>query len=277
LVRSRNAARLTLLGFFALLLLALSPLPMSDRLEERGSSLITPATEAIRNAVRPLSDVVLHAGQIEELSQENADLRQQVARLESEGAALRESTGAAQASEALRAALGEGVQQVTASVIVRDPAPGRQVLVIDHGRADGVAVGQPVLGPGATLVGTVIEVQDHRSRVRLLTDGDSTVASVVQQSRTAAALAGGDSGLHLDFVAVDAQVATGDLIVSSPIGGLLPAGLLIGRVASKESRAQDLFATIEVEPLTDYSRLEHVLVMTGFQPSEQSAAGAAAR
>jgi rod shape-determining protein MreC len=267
LVRSRNVARLTLLSGLALLLLALSPLPMSGRLEERGSALITPATQRLRAAVRPLSDVVLHAGQIEELSRKNAELHQEVARLEAEAAALREAHGAAEVSDALRAAVGELEQHIAASVLVRDPAPGREVLVVDRGAAHGVRVGQPVLGTGATLAGIVIEVQERRSRVRLLTDGDSTVASVIQQSRTPGALAGGEGGLHLDFVPVDAQVAVGDLVVTSPLGGLLPETLLIGRVSARSGRAQDLFATIAVEPLTDYARLEHILIMTGFAPA----------
>jgi len=265
---------LTLLCVLGLLLLALAPLPLSGRLEERSSALLAPVTDAMRDVARPISDVVLHAGQIEELSEENAELRQQLARLESEAAALREASTAAEASEALRAAVGDAVQQVTASVIVRDPAPGRRALVIDRGRAEGLVAGQPVLGPGATLVGTLVEVQEHRARVRLLTDPDSTVASVIQQSRTPAALVGNGGGLHLDFVAVDAEVAPGDIIVSSPLGGLLPGGLLIGRVSSRNARAQDLFASIEVEPVTDYARLEHVLVMSGFVPADEPASDA---
>lgn len=269
MAHTRNAARLTLFCALGLLLLALSPLPLSGRLEERGGALVMPVTEALHDAVRPLSDVLLHAGQIEELSQENATLRQQLTRLEAEAAALRETAGAAAASEALRAAAGEE-RQVTASVLVRDPAPGRQVLVVDRGARDGVMAGQPVLGPGATLVGIVVEAQERRSRVRLLSDASSTVASVIQQSRTPAALAGGPDGLRLDFVPIGTQVAVGDLIVSSPLGGLLPAGLLIGRVAATQGREQDLFATIKVEPLTDYRRIEHVLIMTGFVPSEDA-------
>ncbi|MGE0136015.1 MAG: rod shape-determining protein MreC [Dehalococcoidia bacterium] len=278
MVRTSNAARLTALLLLGLLLLALSPLPLSDRLEERGGALLAPATTMLHEAVRPLSDVVLHAGQIDELSQENAALREQVARLEAESAALREHQGAVEASTALRAAAGEDVQQVVASVVVRDPAPGRQVIVVDRGRADGVAVGQPVLGAGATLVGTVTEVQERRARIRLLTDASSAVAAVIQQSRVAAALVGTeDAHLRLDFVSIDTEVEVGDLIVSSPLGGLLPAGLLIGRVTSRQARAQDLFATIEVEPLTDYARLEHVLIMTGFAPVPDAATDEAAR
>ncbi|HRC62232.1 MAG TPA: rod shape-determining protein MreC [Dehalococcoidia bacterium] len=272
MVRTSNAARLTAFFLLGLVLLALSPLSVSDRIEERGGALLAPATSVLHRAVRPLSDVLLHAGQIEELSQENADLQQQVARLEAEAAALREHQGAVEAATALRAAVGDEMQQVTASVVVRDPAPGREVLVVDRGRSDGVNVGQPVLGPGATLVGSVVEVQDHRARVRLLSDSSSTVAAVIQQSRVGAALAGSDDrALHLEFVSIDAQVAPGDLIVSSPLGGLLPAGLLIGRVTSRQARPQDLFATIEVEPLTDYARLEHVLIMTGFVPAPGTA------
>ena len=44
----------------------------------------------------------------------------------------------------------------------------------------------------------------------------------------------------------------------------LPGGLLIGRVTAVHSREQDLFETVEVEPLTDYARLERVLILTDF-------------
>ena len=65
-------------------------------------------------------------------------------------------------------------------------------------------------------------------------------------------------------------MAVGDLVVSSPLGGMLPEGLVIGRVASRSGRDQDLFAAITLEPLTDYSRLEHVLIMTGFVPTDDA-------
>ncbi len=59
-----------------------------------------------------------------------------------------------------------------------------------------------------------------------------------------------------------AQVHTGDLVVTSPLGGKLPPGLLIGRVGSVESRPEELFEAIRVEPYTDYNRLLQVLVLT---------------
>jgi rod shape-determining protein MreC len=270
-VRTRNAAWFTALLGLGLLLLALSPLPVSQRLEERGSTFVTPATEGLRDVVRPLSDVLLHAGQLEELSKENAELQQEVTRLEAEAAALREGRTAAEQSAALAAAVGgDGSGHVTASVLVRDHAPGRRVLVIDRGAVDGVVLGQPVLGPGATLAGIIVEVQEHHARARLLDDTDSTVAAVDQQSRTPGALAGTEDGLRLEFVPVGAAVGRGDLLISSPLGGLLPPGILIGRVTAVHSREGDLFQTIEVEPLTDYSRLEHVLVVTDFLPSEEA-------
>lgn len=273
MVDARSAAWLTAFVALAALLLALSPLTMAGDLEARSGELFGPATRALHDLARPLSDVLLNAGQIRGLSEENADLRLRVARLEAEAAALREANVTAEQAAALIATVeGQTNRYLPVSVVLRDPAPARYAVVVDRGADDGVAPGQPVLGAGATLVGTVSSVDRHRSRVRLLADSGSAVAAVVQESRVQGALAGGPDGLRLEFVPLGSPVAIGDLVLTSALGSRLPGGLLIGRVSAVYSDAQDLFETVEVEPLTDYARLEQLLILTDFLPGSDSPA-----
>ncbi|HJM89474.1 MAG TPA: rod shape-determining protein MreC [Dehalococcoidia bacterium] len=263
MVDARNAARLTILAALGALLLALSLLPVAGNIEERTAALVQPLTTAVRDVTRPLADVVLNAGQVRELSEENATLRRQLNLLESEVASLRELAAANARAASLLDAVGDDAGRfLPAAAVLRDPSPTRHEIVIDRGAAEGVAIGQPVLGAGATLIGVIADVDDHRSRVRLLSDQDSAVTAVVQESRLTGALAGGKRGLLLEFIPVDAPIATGDLVLTSDLGGLLPGGLLIGRVASIDARGQELFATVHVEPLADYARIEQVLVLT---------------
>ncbi len=151
---------------------------------------------------------------------------------------------------------------VAASVLARDPSPARASLLIDRGRAHGVRVGQPALGPAATLVGVVTEVAERSARVRLLIDAGSAVTAVVQGSRTPGALAGGSGGLRLELVPPGAPIAVGDAVLTSALGGRLPPGLLAGRITAVRAQPHDLFATVEVEPLVDYARLEQLLLLT---------------
>lgn len=264
MVRTRQAAWLTALLVLGLALLVGSVLPGANGLEGRGADLVAPVSQAITEVTLPLAEVARHAGQLDGLGEQNAALRQQVARLEAELAALREHELLATQRADLVAAVGaeQAGRYVAATVVLRDPAPARAALVIDRGERDGVRSGQPVLGPGATLVGVISMVEASRARVRLLTDADSAIAALVQSSRTQGALAGTPRGLRLELVTVPAQVTPGDLVLSSALGGRLPGGLLVGRVAAVAQDPQELFATIEVEPLTDYARLEQVLVLT---------------
>ena len=264
-----TAARVTMLAAVAALLLALAPLPFARDLESRIGAVLTPISAAIHDAVRPAADVLLNAGQLSRLAEENAELRAGVARLEAELSALREAGVEAEQAAALFAAVGDDAgRYVVASVVLRDPAPSRRSITVDRGTADGVAPGQPVLGASATLVGVVSEVEEHRARVRLLDDPRSAITAVVQESRTPGALAGGPGGLRLEFVPVGAPVGEGDLVLTSALGGRLPDGLLIGRITAVDSNGQDLFETVAVEPLADYARLEQVLVLTDFLPDD---------
>ena len=262
----RNFAWLSAAFAAALILLALAPIPLAGDIESRAAALAAPAASALRAMTRPASDVLLNAGQLGELSRENAVLRQDLAQAQAELTALREQRHAEEQTSALELAAGQLGARVTSHVLLRDPAPGRQMLLIGRGSADGVRVGQPVLGPGATLVGIITATDEHRARVRLLHDPDSAVATVLQSSRIRGSLAGAGDTLRLDMVPSTIPVTAGDLVLTSALGGLLPPGLLVGRVAYAEVRTEELFARILVEPLVDYDRLEQVLVLTDFRP-----------
>ena len=265
MARVRNAwLTLTIAAGFALIVL--STIGSAGDLEARLGTALEPAISGVRSVASPVADVILRAGQIDELSAENVALRQELARAQAELTALREQSAAGEQVQALLAAVGESVEEfLAASVVLRDPAPGRETLLINRGTDDGVRLGQPVLGAGATLVGTIVEVAPSRARVRLLNDRDAAVAALVQASRTPGSLVGDGERLRLDFVPVGSPVAVGDIIVSSSLGGLLPTGLPIGRITEVRAPDQELFGAIEVAPLADYRRLEQLLVMTSFE------------
>lgn len=267
---ARNAAWFSALLVAALLLLALSPLPLAADIEARMGAAVAPAVNLVRGTLQPITDVALHAGQIDRLSEENAALRQELSRMQADLASLREGRIASEQADALVASLGaNAARTTTATVILRDPAPGRQSVVLNRGTTDGVRAGQPVLGSGATLLGVVTEVNETRSRVRLITDRESAVAALLQSSRTAGSLVGDGNTLWLEFVPLEANVAAGDVVLTSALGGLLPPGLLVGRVAKVEAPGQELHQRIQVDPLGDLARIERVLIMTGFRPGTE--------
>lgn len=267
MIASRHLAWFSGLLAVAALMLLLARVPIASDIEDRVAATFAPAVGAVQDLVRPATDVALHAEQISELAAENAALRQQLSRAEADLATLRESRIAIEQANALLASMGPGAgRTVTASVILRDPAPGNQSVVLNRGRDDGIRAGQPVLGPGSTLLGIVTEASGSRSRVRLITDRASAHAVLVQASRVPGSLVGDGEGLLLDFVPLEANVAPGDVILTSALGGLLPPGLLVGRVREVDAPEQALSQRILVDPLANLDRIEQVLVMTGFQP-----------
>ena len=269
MVRTQQVGWLIAMLAIGLALLAGSALRNFGTVELDAAGILGAASRAVAVPARPIADFAHHVGQTQALSEENAALRQEVARLEANLAALREQQISSTQVAELIAAVGTDAADsyVAASVLFRDPAPAREALTIDRGLNDGVRVGQPVLGPGATLVGLVSAVEDHQARIRLLIDIDSAIPTVVQSSRTQAALTATPEGLRLEFVPTESLVTIGDTVLSSALGGELPGGLLVGRVSAFESDPRELFAYATVEPLADYARLEQVLVLIAFQPS----------
>ena len=157
-----------------------------------------------------------------------------------------------------------------ARVLSQDPSTLVNYIVIDQGREDDVAVGMPVVTP-AGLVGRVTEVGSSWARVLLLNDTTSSVNAVVQSTRATGIVQGQAQGsdlLVMRYLPLGESVKVDDLILTSGIGGAFPKRLVLGQVIQVRQRDTDLFTEAIIRPSVDFARLEFVLVMKKFTPTD---------
>lgn len=135
-------------------------------------------------------------------------------------------------------------------------------VIIDKGSSSGFEVGMPVCSSGG-VIGQIIEVSANTSVVRLITDEQSGVSAMIQGSRAQGMLQGqADGTLRLEYVVADAEVSTGDIVITSGIGGAFPKGLPLGTVASIDRAPNAVYYTIVVRAASSAENNEEVLVIT---------------
>jgi rod shape-determining protein MreC len=153
------------------------------------------------------------------------------------------------------------VQSVAAQVIGEDGSPWFKTIMIDKGEGDGLQEGMPVV-TAEGVVGQVVKMAWHSSRVLLFTDHASSIAAMVQRSRARGVVRGkGGGNASLEFAMRDEDVKVGDLLLTSGTGGIFPKGLVIGEVTMVKKGEYGIFQTIDVRPAVNIMRLEEVLVL----------------
>lgn len=151
---------------------------------------------------------------------------------------------------------------LVAPVVGRDPTHWRSSLIVARGRKDGVRSHQPVIAP-AGLVGQIIDVAPHTSRVLQINDVDSRVSVLVQRTRVEGVLTGSlTGGLWLKWVPSDADLQVGDSLVTSGLGPVYPKGLFVGTIEGVESDPAGLFQQAQVRPAVALDRVEEVVILT---------------
>jgi rod shape-determining protein MreC len=150
---------------------------------------------------------------------------------------------------------------IPAQVIVHDLTGWFQTLMVDKGFRDGVAPDMPVVNDEG-VIGRVLDVSDHFSRVLLITDQSSAVDAVDQRNRVRGILRGKDAnGCLLKYIRGNLDIKEGDLVITSGKDGVYPKGLRLGVVFAVYKDPVDLFQKIEVKPLVRLSALEEVLII----------------
>ena len=260
-------------GFIAIvafMLMASSRLAVFDPVENLTLNVTSPAQTTLHAATRPIADWVNNITDAGSLSSENTRLRDENERLTSDLTRAREDAVQQQAQQDLNAVRAQFPNDsfLAADVVSRDATNVRAIIAIGRGRSDGVREGMIVVSEGRSLAGRVSKVFDDYSWVTLITDPKSAVSAIVQESRAEGVVAGNyDGSLNMEFVGQGAAVKQGDFVLTSGVGGGYPPGVVIGRVANVRKTDQDLFQSVHVDHLASLSNLEHVLVLTSFQPT----------
>lgn len=120
------------------------------------------------------------------------------------------------------------IPMVAARVVTESRGPFANTRLANAGREKGVKPGYPVMSENG-LVGRVIGVTTGASRVLLLTDIASRTPVMVDRTNARAILTGdGGPNPRLDYLRGKDPVRTGDRLVTSGDGGVLPRGLPVG-------------------------------------------------
>jgi rod shape-determining protein MreC len=174
-----------------------------------------------------------------------------------ENARLRELLG-------LRAQI--AVKTEAAEVLYEAADPYSRKIVIDRGATHGIAPASPVID-AAGVLGQVTRVYPLASEVTLLTDRDAAIPVINTRSQ-ARGLAYGDptslaagAGMEQRFLANNADVQPGDVLLTSGVDAVYPPGLPVARVISVDRRAGATFAKVVLAPSASPDSVRHVLVL----------------
>ena len=240
-------------------------------IEDQAASALNPVQRTFRQAGEPIANLLSDLDDFGRLNSENRALRSRIEQLEADNSRLREQQIQVRARQALLEVQAEtDAVTITANVTTRDLTGLRTVIGIDRGSNDGIRVGLPVLAAGGTLIGQIYDVRPHTSFIRLITDPDSAVRVLHQQSRSEV-VATGDTLGHLEIrIPWESEVELGHIFVTSGLDGQLPQGLPVGRVSAAEGTVQDAFRYVVLDPIAPLEQIEQVLVQLTIPPPDLS-------
>ncbi|MEI6503568.1 MAG: rod shape-determining protein MreC [Armatimonadota bacterium] len=244
--------------------------PNSSSLPERAASALTwPLQRLFAATNKKLEGSVSGLGQYRQLVVENQRLRAEKDELTAQKLRL---TEAYFENQHLRKLLGfasrdEG-DPLVAKVVGVNYGLSRKRLTIMAPPGRQLEVGN-IVRTEAGLVGRITDVRaGGRADVFPLIDGEHAVAGVIQRSRdqgmvsVATQLGDQPDMLTMDKVVGRADIREGDVVLTSGLGEVYPAGTPIGTVvATRRSSAGTMDLTATIRPFADFEHLEYVLVM----------------
>lgn len=153
-----------------------------------------------------------------------------------------------------------------AQLLARDVNGWWQMAQIDKGAEDGVKADLPVISPEG-LVGQIVNVSLVTSDILFLTSPKVKIAARLARSDIFGIVRGqgvswqGDAKCRLDFIMKNAEINRADEVISSGLGGVYPAGLVIGYVENAQVDPSGLFQYAEIIPAADFNSLDIVFVV----------------
>jgi rod shape-determining protein MreC len=240
-----------------------------QRVRQALSVVVYPVRVLVDLPFRAWQSATVNLTQRSELIAENEQLKRE--RLEAEFR-LQRLAALETENERLRQLLDStervGLRALVAEILSVDLNPYRQRFDLNRGLSDGVFVGQALIDAKG-IVGQIVRVDAFTAEAVLITDADTAVPVSVNRNnlRTIAVGTGDSARLRLPYLTNSADIKVGDLLVSSGLGGVFPAGYPVGRVVDVKLQPEQSFSEVIAEPASALDRDREVLLVWNDRPA----------
>jgi rod shape-determining protein MreC len=231
-VRHRRLVHVVLIALsFSLMFIGKADLVAMRDLRMSSNDFLAPVIDFVSAPIRGVETMAEGIRTVASLRAENVRLqaendllqrwRRRAEILESENQQLRSVTGTVS---------DENRSLITARAVTAPGGSFAHTILIAIGDESGIAAGDPVITSNG-LVGIVYEVGRAYARVLMISDINARIP-VMLASSSWPGLTIGRNGeyLELAFLPAEARPEVGELVLTSGHGGILPAGLAVGRV-----------------------------------------------
>jgi len=155
---------------------------------------------------------------------------------------------------------------VGAKIISKDTSDWNDAYKINKGQKDGIKVNMVALAPGGVM-GIVRQCGYFDSIVTSLIDNHSSITAYCPRTGDMGFVKGDGElirqGLcRMDYIDIDAEILTGDEILTSPLSAFYPPGIIIGRVKEVALDSNGLTKHAIIEPSVSLTHLDTLLIIT---------------
>lgn len=239
------------------------------RLQRFSLDIVSPLQKGMSKVLSPVKDGIGYLVDLGDAKGESDRLREEVEGLEEKVDELEELKLENERLKNMIAVkeANPDLDFLVVDVIGANPGIWEQTIQIGAGYSDGLQEYMAILSEDGSLVGRIILCTSEASVVQLITDDKSSVGAMLQDNAEMGVVKGeGRGGVRLELLNQDADVETGDVVVSSGLGGTCPAGIPIGIITEISERRADLSVGIVIELRASLTRLDRVMVVVSPPP-----------
>ena len=261
---------LWILGFVCLVLIILTGTNPRFRepFKRAASVFVVPVQKGINAIGLWLSDTFETHRTIEELEQENKELRDQLDALTMEVTLFSEKQQELEKLQELFRVKDQyaDYDMVAAHIIAKDSSKWFASFTIDKGTDDGITKDMNVVASGG-LVGIIIDAGPNYAKVRSIIDDESSVSAQFDKTSDLCIVKGSIPLMERNIVeftdvGADVMISLNSAVVTSHVSSKYLPGLLIGYVVDFSLDANDLTQSGHIKPAVDFADLEEVLIIT---------------
>lgn len=203
-----------------------------------------------------VSDFFEMIAEMNNLKKENEELKLKIQTLLAENISFKEIK---KENEALRKVLEIGLEKefklAMTEVVGKDIS--QDLILIDKGSKDGISKGLPVITKQKVLAGTISEVYENFSKVILVSNKESSFGAKIAGSE----IFGVIKGVFFDLIPRNKEIKEGDLVITTVLGDVLPAGLLVGSIERVIKNDIKPFQQAKIAPFFDIKEIKNLFIV----------------